>query len=82
MGVGEGARMMPQADLKAVEALARRMATQGKEPAKSAFTAFALRQGWRGTPAWLEARAHFMASWRKARQPILEREARNEWRVA
>lgn len=72
---------MTEPDLRPVEALARSMAAQGKDKAKNAFHAFAMRQGWHGTPTWLTARARFMAAYRRARQPILDRQARNEWRA-
>jgi hypothetical protein len=75
-----------EADLKAVEAFARSVAHLHRRHAVPAFHAFAMAQGWHGTPMWIPARAHFMATWRATRTAIGQREAdrqaRNEWRAA
>jgi hypothetical protein len=75
------AAFTPQA-LTALEALARSLAHIGHHKAMDAFHAYAWRQGWHGTPTWLEARARFVRAYKQARQAYLDREARNEWRAA
>jgi hypothetical protein len=75
-----------EADLKAVEALARSVAHLHRRHAVPAFHAFASRQEWHGTPAWFDAWRRFLATWRAARtqhgQREADRAARNEWRAA
>jgi hypothetical protein len=46
-------------DKAILESLAQTYRTQGKVPARQAFSKLALANGWHGTPMWLDGRAFF-----------------------
>lgn len=58
-------------DMADLDRLASETADVGNRTAREAFTAFALRNQWVWTPAWLEARAAFATMRRKHRAAFL-----------